>query len=395
MKKHAKKKSPHLHERGKRFATRPLVLVKGGDGPFLDAVIDEVQARGWQLLDVETSWGGFPLDPPPLGAILEEEPELEERLHGLGIPVVRVRLDPGPPPQPDMCHLALDGIAGAQLAAEHFAERRFRDVGYVAHTPTGGLRKCFDAFCKRAKELGCTCHPFYLEQDPSADEMVRLQRRTRAFTEWLMERPRPIGLYTFTRTATAVCNMCNFAGVHVPEEVAILCNSYSRSECLVTPVPLSAVEFGDDLLGLEAVRLLESLAAGGPEPKTLRMIPPKGVVLNRSTDILAVDDAKVARALRFMWDHLSQPLTVLDVAAELAVSRRTLERAFRQALGRGINVELRRKRLETARELLRMTDRSIAGIAEAVGFGSVNYLHRAFRREFGMTPRQYRQGLLE
>ncbi|MBT3296050.1 MAG: hypothetical protein HN919_05185 [Verrucomicrobia bacterium] len=58
------------------------------------------------------------------------------------------------------------------------------------------------------------------------------------------------------------------------------------------------------------------------------MIPPRGVVARRSTDVLAVADPAVARAMRFMWDHLDQNLSVEDVAMQASVSRRKLERIF-------------------------------------------------------------------
>ena len=81
-----------------------------------------------------------------------------------------------------------------------------------------------------------------------------------------------------------------------------------------------------------------------------------------------------------------------DVAREVGVNRRTLERRFQGALGRSVREELRRRRLQVACELLRSTRDSIADIAPRVGYRSTQYLHRAFLAAYGMTPRAYRLG---
>jgi transcriptional regulator GlxA family with amidase domain len=91
-----------------------------------------------------------------------------------------------------------------------------------------------------------------------------------------------------------------------------------------------------------------------------------------------------------MWDNLARDLSAEDVAHQMGLSHRQLTRRFRQALGRGINAEMRRKRLEEVARLLRSTKRTVADVASATGFHSSDYLHRTFRRAFHTTPRRYR-----
>ena len=107
--------------------------------------------------------------------------------------------------------------------------------------------------------------------------------------------------------------------------------------------------------------------------------------------MLAVADPAVAHALRFMWDRLEQDLSVNDVADEVGVNRQKLERAFRAHLHRGVNAELRRKRLEEFSRLLLATDRPIADLAPLTGFRTMAHLHKTFRQVHGMSPRQFRR----
>lgn len=130
---------------------------------------------------------------------------------------------------------------------------------------------------------------------------------------------------------------------------------------------------------------------GEPIPDSPILVPPKRVVVRRSTDILAVDNPLVARALRFMWDNISKPLSVDEIAGAVEVSRRRLERAFEQTLGNGISAQLRIKRLRVVRDMLRETDMPVAEVARASGIGTAEHLHRTFRKEYDKTPSQYRK----
>ena len=135
--------------------------------------------------------------------------------------------------------------------------------------------------------------------------------------------------------------------------------------------------------------------AGESIAETTVVIPPKGIVTRESTDVLATSNPIVAQALRYMWDHLALNLSVDDIAKAVGVSRRKLERAFQQDLGRGVNQELLRRRLGRSCELLRTTRMPIAELAPVLGFGSKDYFQRAFRKTMGTSPGKWRQELLE
>ena len=159
---------------------------------------------------------------------------------------------------------------------------------------------------------------------------------------------------------------------------------------LVSLCSLSAVDVGHERLCEVAIRLMQDHVNGKAVPSGATYVPPSGVVIRESTDVLASTDPAVADAIRYMWDHLTADLSVDDVAAAVSTPRRKLERAFHAQIGHGINAELQRRRLERCCELLRTTTFTIADIAPMVGFRSKDYLHTLFRRRFGMTPRAYR-----
>lgn len=96
-------------------------------------------------------------------------------------------------------------------------------------------------------------------------------------------------------------------------------------------------------------------------------------------------------AVRFMRDHLSEPIQIADVEKALNVSRRVLEHRFHKVLDDTPANVLRRMRLQNVKRLLGETTLPLARIAQLTGFNHVEVLVRTFRRELGVTPGEYRR----
>ena len=161
--------------------------------------------------------------------------------------------------------------------------------------------------------------------------------------------------------------------------------------CESIPVPLSSVCHDLEGMAYQAAALLDRLMGGRKAPKTIIRVPPRGLVTRRSTDILAVDNLQVARALRYIHDHYSNPLLGVEgIVSATNLSRRSLEKAFRKELSRSLNDEIVRFRMEHVKDLLVTTEMSIAEISIATGFSRPNHLFRTFRRFLGISPRVYR-----
>ena len=72
------------------------------------------------------------------------------------------------------------------------------------------------------------------------------------------------------------------------------------------------------------------------------------------------------------------------------MSRRSLEKRFREIIGRTILEEIQLTRLERAKRLLLETTYPISKVAEIAGFGSAGYFIQFFQKQVGNTPRKYR-----
>ncbi|HLY08495.1 MAG TPA: DNA-binding transcriptional regulator [Planctomycetota bacterium] len=277
-----------------------------------------------------------------------------------------------------------DNLAVGRMGARHLADRGFRHLAYygVRRERWSELRLAGAADVARAAKATFAVHasggPWELSQE-------RLKR-------WLVSLPRPLGLVAANDLhGLRALDACRRAGLAVPEELAVVGADDDAEVCELSDPPLSSVTFHPEKVGYEAAALLERLMAGRAAPSEPLLVPPLGVSARQSSDILAIDDPDVAKAIHHIRRHAFDGITVEDVLREVPLSRRALEHRFRRRLGRTPKEEIQRLRFEQAKSLLATTDLPVARISDRLGFHQPAYLSAAFQREAGLTPSAYRR----
>ncbi|MGW4823316.1 helix-turn-helix domain-containing protein [Streptomyces sp. NPDC004227] len=99
----------------------------------------------------------------------------------------------------------------------------------------------------------------------------------------------------------------------------------------------------------------------------------------------------LAAVLDWAVEHLAEPLTVDDLAAQAAFSPRTLARTFTEQVGTPPGRWLLHQRVMAARILLEDTDLPVEAIAAKVGLSSATNLCRRFHAAVHTTPAAYRR----
>ena len=389
-------------DRGRPVARgdQPTILLVADDTVIEEQklqLLDLCRARGWKLLESRFRAQLWPTNRPPRGAIVSSMyGEHIDELIRRGCPTVRVGRAPHPN-DPQIPAAVPDLLATSRMAAEHFAERSFRHVafaGYDVHDGYSPQTLLYEGFKAGAAEFGCECHYLSLQLGRGApkDWGAKREMRRLKLAAQLGELPRPIGLFTFSDScAFSLCYMCDDSGLSVPDDVAVLGmgNHVLDCECRDPSISSVALDYAGQADAI--VHMLERMMQGKPVMQTTVKIPPLGVVTRESTNAVGTLDPEVGAAVRYMWAHFGEDLSVDDVARVVGLSSRQLARRFGPALGRTFSQELLRKRLEETKRLLRSTDLHVADIAPMVGFSSDKYLYRTFRSAFGITPSQYRR----
>jgi LacI family transcriptional regulator len=296
--------------------------------------------------------------------------------------------------EPSIPRCTCDEKAVAAMAAKYFLDRGFRQFAYCGSSIrpdyVDRFGQEFVAILER-HTYRCHCHSCNWHPDsimPPASEFERL-------VAWLKKLPKPIGVLAYDSVeARRVTEACEAAGIHVPHEAAVLGGEYDFLSCTISRPQLSSIDHAPHRVGYLAAQLLSRMLAGEAPPREPILVPPNRIITCQSTDTVAVNDDLLAAAVQFIKQHSHERIQVTDILREVPISRRALEKGFRKLLGRSPADEIRRIRVDCAVQLLCDTSWSMPRIATKVGFLRPELLTRAFRREFGTTPSEFRKRYL-
>ncbi len=101
------------------------------------------------------------------------------------------------------------------------------------------------------------------------------------------------------------------------------------------------------------------------------------------------EEALASRIRQYLLDHLRETVSLPALAAAFGVSERTVSRAFRRCYNRSAIDWLSDSRIEVAKQLIEGSKMNFTEIAEHLGFSSVNYFSKMFKKKTGMTPTEY------
>lgn len=105
---------------------------------------------------------------------------------------------------------------------------------------------------------------------------------------------------------------------------------------------------------------------------------------------LGVQNAKVLSIIELMETYLSEPLTLVEIADHVDLSRRQIERLFRQEMGRSPARYYLELRLDRARHLLIQSSMPVVEVAVACGFVSASHFSKCYRELYGRSPQKER-----
>jgi len=307
---------------------------------------------------------------------------------GSGLPAVDLR---GLLPGLGLPHVGCANRAVVRLALEHLLDRGLRRFAFCG-IPRGMNRfqdlRC-DLFRQQVEVAGYPCRVF--PAGPKSRAAEPWERQQQRIAAWLVGLEKPIGvLCGFDDRALQVLDASRRAGIAVPDEVALVSVDNDEYICRLADPPLTSIDINPEEIGYQAAALLERMMAGASLPAEPVEIEPRGIVARRSSDLLALDDPRVATAIRFIREQACAGINVADVIERCGLSRSTLERSFKATLGRTPKSEILRVQLERARSLLTRTDLPVAQIAAKTGSRSCSHFSATFRQRTGLSPAAFR-----
>lgn len=291
----------------------------------------------------------------------------------------------------DMSSVLVDFFEVGKLAADHLIKKGFRNFVHIDYKSSGtsalfyeGLMSVVDSYkcpVKRYNISHKTCHSASLWRKFNKD-----------FQKWQADWQFPMAVVTsMSSLGPKIAACCIEHGLRVPEDVALVSSGNDLSYCEGRFPTISSVDINYFKIGYESARVLD-MKMKGKEPQEQNIyIKPRGLVARESTDSYAVKDKDIKAALRFISDNYHNNIQVVDVVDSLDVSRSTLERKFCTIIGHSIFDEINRLRISSVKRLLIETDEDIKAICKNSGFSSPHHLRRAFVKDTGINPGEYRK----
>jgi LacI family transcriptional regulator len=315
-----------------------------------------------------------------------ETPETARFIRRLDLPTVDLsagRLVPGLP------GVETDDKTIARWALEHFAERGLQEFGYVGDERFGWSVNRGHWLSEYVRSRGKQLHAFAMQ--PSG--MRALDRQV--LGNWVRQLPKPIGvLACYDIAGQELLEACKLADAPVPDAVAVLGVDNDEFIGALTSPPLSSIEPDSVRTGYLAAEMLDQMMAGVTLASEQRFIEPLRLVPRQSSDVLAVSDQLLAKALTFIRENSYRSCQVTEVMRHVGLSRRALDYRFVGALGRTTHAEIIRVRVERVRELLSSTDLTLHQIAERLDFSHSEYMGVRVKPHTGKSPGVYRRALI-
>lgn len=312
--------------------------------------------------------------------------ETAAAVRAAGVPAVELRSTNY---NAELPFVGMDNALIGQAVAEHFLNRGFRRFAAYSLDTESFFRERVAKFVARVEAEGLRCDRLPARGEATPADWERHQAELIC---WLESLEKPVGVFAANdQLGVRLLDACRRAGLAVPEEVAVVGCENEETLCQFASPALTSVRFDGHAVGWRAAERLDRLMRGEPDDGAPVLVPPPGIEVRASSDEFVIEDPVALRAARLIRERAFAGLNVAAICGELGVSRSTLERRMKAALGRPPKEELLRVRFREVNRLLRATDLTIEQISDLTGFVHAHYLQSAYRERFGITPGEFRR----
>ena len=282
-----------------------------------------------------------------------------------------------------------DYKAQGRMAARYYLDRGFKNFGFFGFKDVCWSDERLEGFRKEieAAGYGKSLYSYTLQ---TLDKLWIYEKDQ--LDSWLHAIPKPIGIMACDdNQGSNLIAACNIRDVKVPSEVSILGVDNDDVLCSMLSAPLSSIQVDIEDGGYRTAQLIDKMVLNPDAPAEDIVLHPVKIVGRLSTAAYATQDVQIQKAVQFIHQNYTRKISVNDIMEEIALSRRLLERRFKDVTGQTLYQYITDLRIRRFAELLVDTDEQVIGIAMSLGESDTKSISRRFKQLYHCSPSEYRE----
>ena len=276
------------------------------------------------------------------------------------------------------------------MAAEYFLSKGFTNFGFFGYNGVCWSDERCEAFRSRIEKSGVSEAGLYVYDGQNIDNMWYYDQSV--LTDWLKGLPKPIAIMACDdNQGNILLQACEFCGIHVPFDVAIIGVDNDEILCNMSSPAMSTINVDIERGGSDTAAMVDRMVKDPAYMGEDIVLQPLTVVERLSSSVFATNDKEVLMALRFIHANLESKIMVTDVLENVPLSRRLLEHRFKKITGMTIYNYISIQRIERFAHLLLSSNDSISDIAAKLDEFDTKGISRRFKELKGCTPSEFRK----
>jgi LacI family transcriptional regulator len=274
------------------------------------------------------------------------------------------------------------------MAARFFLNKAYRNFAFYGNQNTIWSRERCGGYCEEIERNGYTCHVLE-NKNPDSREWFYDHE---TLGKCLLALPKPVALFACDDSyAFQISETCNVFNITIPDEISLLGVDNDELLCNISNPPLSSIVLDVENGGYQAGKLLHKLVNKEIQESFNIVVEPLYIEKRTSTEKYAVSDKHIQSILSYIDDNYMNHISVDTLVGRVPLSRRLLEKKFRQIMGTSLYQCIQDRRMNQFIRLLLTSDCTMYEAAMQSGFDSYKNVSRIFRKYQSVSPAAYRK----
>ena len=285
-----------------------------------------------------------------------------------------------------------DYIGAGVMAAQFFAKRHFKNFAFYGNKNFFWSKARAEGYRREVERIRGN---YYYFESELLDSM-QWSREHVELDNWLQGLPKPVALFACDDNfALQVSEMCKVNNINIPDELSLLGVDNDELICNLSHPTISSIITDDENGGYQTGKMLQNLILNKNNIPFNINIDPVRIELRQSTEKYNISDSYVKTVLDYIHENIRLNISIDELTAIVPLSRRNLEKKFREATGTSVHQFILDKKVDLISTELLTTDKDLLDIAIEMGFNDVRNVYRIFKKKTGYTPVSFRKKYLQ